>query len=546
MLICQVVHVGKTFGSNWILNDASFSLQEGTRTALVGANGTGKTTLLALIAGLDTPDRGEIHLKKGTKVGYLHQLPQATDETARQVMERAFADILRLEATMNELSAAMGRLESGDDKELNRLFRRFDEAQKAFEEAGGYELSSRLQGVAAGLKLDTELLDRPYRELSGGEQTKIGLAQILLAQPDLLLLDEPTNHLDLDAIEWLEQFLGNYAGSVLLVSHDRAFLNRVVNQVLDLDEGEITTYQGNYSAYVEEREHRLLLEFEAYEEQQKKIQKMKETIKRLREWANRAKPPNAGMHRRAGSMEKALERMEKRDRPNIDPRQLKLSFDLDGRSGQDVVRLSDVTKGFADRALLRGINFHVRFGEKVAIVGGNGQGKSTLLKLILGDCELDSGEVWIGPSVRTGYLSQHILDADANPSQTVIDFFRAGVPLAEGEARHVLARFLFFGSDVFTKVGHLSGGERMRLRLAQLMHQSLNTLILDEPTNHLDIPSREVLEEAIASFPGTVIAVSHDRYFLNKLFTPTFWLADGTLTRYEGTYSEARRRRTHQ
>lgn len=544
MIICQTIGLGKTFGSSWVLSDVTLEIQDGKRCALVGANGTGKTTLLSLMAGLDTADKGEIHFKKGTKVGYLAQLPEILgDETVAEVLQRPFAEVLELERRMNQYAQEMGNVDPADSQQLNRLLRRFDEAQSAFEEADGYEIASKISRVANGLNIDEEMQARRFADLSGGEQTKVGLAQTLLLEPDLLLLDEPTNHLDLFAVEWLESFLRAYAGAVLIVSHDRYFLDEVVNQVFELDNGEVTVYHGNYSAFVEERDRAMLAEFAAYEEQQKKIQKMKEAIKRMREWANQANPPNAGMHRRASSMEKALLRMEKRERPNIDPRQMKLSFNVGGRSGQDVVRLTGAAKSFEQGPLFETVDLHVRFGEKVAVVGPNGIGKSTLLKLILGELQPDAGEVWVGPSVRIGYLSQHIWQSDDVLGQTVIDCFRHAVPVAVGDARHILARFLFFGQAVFCRVRDLSGGERMRLRLAQMMYQSHNLLVLDEPTNHLDIPSREVLEEAVSEFPGTVIAVSHDRYFLNKLFAPTYWLADGRLQRYEGSYDEAKRRR---
>jgi len=361
---------------------------------------------------------------------------------------------------------------------------------------------------------------------------------MLLKQPDLLLLDEPTNHLDLMAVEWLGNFLKEYSGTVLVISHDRFFLDEVVNKVVDLEDGEITTYHTNFTGFVKEKEERLLREFQAFEEQQKKIKKMKETIKKLREWANRANPPNAGLHRRARNMERALERMEKLQRPVLNRKKMNLEMDASDRSGKDVIVLKDVSKRFDDKQLFEHVNMHVTYQERAAIIGENGTGKSTLLKMILQQLEPDIGEVRLGSNVKIGYLSQNIFSTIKD--ETVIEAFREEVNVTEGEARQILARFMFYGYHVFQKVSQLSGGERMRLRLAQLMHQDINLLILDEPTNHLDIDSREVLEEALEDFQGSLLAVSHDRYFLNKLFGKIYWIEAKKLHCFEGDYTWAK------
>jgi ATPase subunit of ABC transporter with duplicated ATPase domains len=518
----------------------SFEIRRGERVGLVGPNGSGKTTLLRLLAGADTPDRGEIFISKGARIGYLEQIPEADPgASVMEVLRTPFADLLKLEQQMQELAIRMAdpRL---NGSELNRVLNRYQVCQEEFEKRGGYEMEAQIRKVVHGLNLPEEMLGRPFASLSGGEKTKIGLAQVLLSEPDLLLLDEPTNHLDLMAIEWLEDFLSQYRGAVLVVSHDRYFLDRVVNRIIDLEGGECTLYHGNYSAFVTEKEQRLLAEFQAYQEQQKKIKKMKEAIKRLREWANRSNPPNAGLHRRASSMEKALERMEKLDRPVLERKRIALNFEIKERGGQEVFRLENIFKEYGNKLVLNGVDLLVRSGERVAIVGRNGSGKSTLLRILMGEETADLGEVFVGPSVKVGYLSQQGWEGD--PDLTVLEAFREEVPVEEGEARHILARFLFYGHAVFRRIRDLSGGERMRLRLAQLMHRDVNALILDEPTNHLDIDSREVLEEALLRFRGTVLAVSHDRYFLNKLFTPVYWLENGILTRYEGNYDEARRK----
>ena len=364
------------------------------------------------------------------------------------------------------------------------------------------------------------------------------LGKMLLTKPDLLLLDEPTNHLDVLAVEWLEKYLRDYDGTILLVSHDRYFLDEVVTKIADLEDGEITVYYGNYSAFVKEKEEKLLRDFQEYEEQQKKIKKMQEVIKRLKQWANEAVPPNEGLHRQARNMERALERMVKVRKPLIDPKKMALTFEAAPRSGKEVVKMIDASFSYAEQPILNAASLHVYWKDRLAIVGRNGTGKSTILQILQGQLPISEGTAMLGSNVRLGYLSQHVAVQD--PKKRVLDVFRDEVEVTEGDARHILAKFMFYGPDVFKRFQDLSGGERMRLRLAQLMHQDINLLILDEPTNHLDIESREVLEEALDDFQGTILAVSHDRYFLNKLFPRTAWLEDGKLTTFEGPYDWAK------
>ena len=360
----------------------------------------------------------------------------------------------------------------------------------------------------------------------------------MLRNPDLLLLDEPTNHLDIMAAEWLAEFLSSYEGTVVIISHDRYFIDEAATKILDMEDGEIELYHANYSGFLKEKEEKLLREFQAYEEQQKKIKKMKEAIKRLRDWANRSNPPSSALHKRATNMERALARMEKLDRPILNRKKMNFELETGARSGKDVLVIKDARKSFGSRELFSGVNLQLKYQDRAAIVGENGSGKTTLLKFIQGELAPDQGEARLGSNVKIGYLSQHM--ELSSKDGTVLDAFRSEVVMNEGEARNVLAGFLFYGPAVFKKVSQLSGGERMRLRLAQLMHQDLNFLILDEPTNHLDIDSREVLEEALDGFEGTLLAVSHDRFFLNKLFNKIYWLESGELTEIEGNYDRAR------
>lgn len=537
MTICSVNNVTKSFGGNIIFENISLEIKNGERVGLVGRNGSGKTTIFQLLTGMESLDAGAIHMKKGTRIGHVAQIPKFDESmTVYEVLSSAFKIEKELEREMRTLEKHMA--EEQESSVLQKLMERYGIIQEKFAFLGGYEIEANIMKVANGLQV-TELFPRSFLELSGGEQTKVSLAYMLLQKPDLLLLDEPTNHLDLFAVEWLEQFLKEYNGTVMVISHDRYFLDEVVTKIFDLEDGEIHVYHTNYSRFVEEKEERLLQEFQAYQEQQKKIKKMKEAIKRLREWANQANPPNEGLHKRARSMERALERMQKLKKPILERKQMGLQFEGQDRSGKDVVVIKEVSKGFADHPLFNEVNLHVRFQERAAIVGRNGTGKTTLLKLLLEQIEPDTGEIRIGSSVKIGYLSQH---AYGKRKSNVLEAFREYVAVTEGEARHILAKFLFYGPAVFKKVTQLSGGEKMRLRLAQLMYQDINFLILDEPTNHLDIESREVLEEALEQYNGTILAVSHDRYFLNKLFEKTYWIDEHKLFEFAGNYAWARQK----
>ncbi|KAB2364355.1 ABC-F type ribosomal protection protein [Bacillus thuringiensis] len=537
MTICSVNNVTKSFGGNNIFENISLEIKNGERVGLVGRNGSGKTTIFGLLTGMESLDAGAIHMKKGTRIGHVAQIPKFDEVmTVYDVLSSAFKVEKELEKEMHALEKNMAVEQ--EQSALEKLMERYGVIQEKFAFLGGYEIEANIMKVANGLQV-TDLFSRVFTELSGGEQTKVSLAYMLLQKPDLLLLDEPTNHLDLFAVEWLEQFLKEYTGTVMVISHDRYFLDEVVTKIFDLEDGAIHVYHTNYSQFVEEKEERLLQEFQAYQEQQKKIKKMKEAIKRLREWANQANPPNEGLHKRARNMERALERIEKLKRPILERKQMGLQFEGQERSGKDVVVMKEVSKGFAGQPLFEQANLHVRFQERAAIVGRNGTGKTTLLKLLLEEINPDVGEIRIGSSVKIGYLSQHTY---GNVKSNVLEAFREYVAVTEGEARHILAKFLFYGPAVFKKVTQLSGGEKMRLRLAQLMYQDINFLILDEPTNHLDIESREVLEEALEQYNGTILAVSHDRYFLNKLFEKTYWIDECKLFEFAGNYAWARQK----
>ncbi|MGG4505051.1 ribosomal protection-like ABC-F family protein [Heyndrickxia sporothermodurans] len=532
MIICSVNKISKSYGGNVIFEDLSFEIKEKDRVGLVGRNGCGKTTLMKLLSAIETADEGQIHWKKGYEIGYLSQIPDSQhDQTVKEVLKTSFQSLVEIEMKMKSLEEKMAQ-ESRDAD-----IQKYGDLQDQFIREGGYEMETNLERVANGLQI-TSLLPQKFSDLSGGEKTKVGLGKILLKNPDLLLLDEPTNHLDLQAIEWLGDYLKDYPGTVVVISHDRYFLDEIVNRIIDLEDGEVHLYKTNFSGFVKEKEERLLQEFQAFQEQQKKIKKMMEAIKRLREWANRANPPNEGLHKRARNMERALERMEKINRPILERKKINVDFEAVHRSGKDVVKLVEVSKSFSDKHLFQHVNMHIQYLDRVAIIGENGTGKSTLLKIMLGQITPDTGEATLGSNLKIGYLSQQAFSQTTDTS--VIDTFRNEISVTEGEARHILAKFLFYGHSVFRKVNQLSGGERMRLRLAQLMYQDINFLILDEPTNHLDIDSREVLEEALDEFNGTILAVTHDRYFLNRLFKKIYWIEDGAVHLFNGDYSWAK------
>lgn len=529
MNILNASNVSKNYVEETLFDNIKVTLNSGETVGLVGRNGEGKTTLLKLLAGLETPSQGVISWKKNVRIGYLNQIPDYEKNTSvYQCLKSVFQELNAISKQLETIENKM----TEDIENINTLISRYGELQTYYEENGGYEIDAKIRKVTHGLNIG-HLLETKWGDLSGGERTKVGLAQMLIKPTDLLLLDEPTNHLDFKSIEWLANYIESYEGATVIVSHDRYFLDETINQIMEIDQRTLHTYNGNYSYFVEEREKRLLDEFEAYKTQQKKIKKMKESIKQLRTWASQAKPPNAAMYRRAKSMEKALNRIKRLEKPTLDSKKMNMELEEGKRVSNRVIEMENVAKRY-DYLLFKNVNMLIRRGEHVAIIGDNGTGKSTLLKMILGMTSLDEGSIKTANNLKIGYLSQHEFENDNNT--TLLNIIREKVNVSEGQARHILANFMFYGKDVFKKVNDLSGGEKIRLRWAQIVNTDYNLLVLDEPTNHLDIDAKETIEEALLDYEGTIITVSHDRYFLNKLFHTTYLLKDKALEKFEGNY----------
>ncbi|MBN2384437.1 ABC-F type ribosomal protection protein [bacterium] len=510
MLALSVKDIKKSFGAVEVLRQVSFGINQGERIGLVGRNGSGKTTLFRIIAGLDKPDQGSFSVAKGLSLSYQEQIPFFPDEsTVHAVLRTAFHKLDPVRSSIRAMEQEMAR--SGQDVDP-QLLERYGELMHSFEQAGGYEIEQRLDRVGQGLGISRSMHTQLFQRLSGGEKTKVCLAKILLENPDVLLLDEPTNHLDIQALEWLEDFLSKYNGTVLLISHDRYFLDRTVTGIIELEDGQTTSYPGNYSAYNTAVEQAFMAQFEAYKDQQKKIKAMRQAIVRFREWGRRSDDPR--FFKKAFNMEKRIERLEKIERPRTQ-KGMELELTASSRSGDRVISIHNLDKTFGEIRLFENTDLTITYGERVALLGPNGSGKSTLFRTILGEVKPDRGEVILGSRVMIGYLEQEIAFDD--PSKTLVEFIRESLIVDETKARNILAAFLFYRDDVYKTIRSLSGGEKVRLRLCLLLHQENNLLLLDEPTNHLDIEARESFEESLLNYEGSMLFISHDRYFINKL-----------------------------
>lgn len=525
----------KNFGFRNILSGASLEIMTGERVAIVGRNGAGKSTLLKLIAGEENPDAGIVTVRRGATVCYLEQIPKlpGADVATRDILMQPFEAILASERRLRTLEASLASEQDADA--LDKLMRQYAFQQSQYEALGGYEVEERFGRITQGFGL-TELLDRPFAVLSGGQKTIVMLACTMLRQPDILLLDEPTNHLDMRTLEWFEAYLSKYRGTVVIVSHDRYFLDRTTEKTILLDNGMCTTFAGNYTFARQEEERLLLLEFEQYKNQQKQIEAMKAAIARYYEWGRRS--DDKRHFRKAHELEKRLEKMEILARPQLEKPKISLQFS-GKRTGREVLRLKDYSLSIGELRLLEDVTVTLFYQQKVCLLGDNGAGKTTFVRALLGEARENTETLFLAPSAKLGYIPQEIrFRAD---TLSVLEAFREEHPSSEGEARGILAKFFFYGDAVRKRVGALSGGEKVLLKLAILVQRQVNFLILDEPTNHIDMETREMLEEALLDYGGTLLFISHDRYFIQRIADRIWAIENRRLYDYDGGYDAYRK-----
>ena len=525
ILACQ--NICKAFGDNEVLKNASFHIEEREKAAIVGINGAGKSTLLKIIMGEMTADDGQTIINKGASIGYLaqHQEMQSGNTIFDELLT-VKQDVLDLEARIRSMELSMKQVQGA---ELQELMDQYARLSHEFEQKNGYAWKSEITGVLKGLGFTEEDFSKHVDTLSGGQKTRVSLGKLLLSKPDIIMLDEPTNHLDMGSITWLETFLMNYQGAVLIVSHDRYFLNRVVTKVIEIDQGQVTTFMGNYSDYAQKKAMLREAQMQAYLNQQREIKHQEEVIAKLKSF-NREKSI-----KRAESREKMLDKLEVLDKPTEVKADMHIELEPRVVSGNDVLTVLGLSKAFPPQTLFTDIDFEIKRGERVALIGSNGTGKTTILKILNQVIPADAGEVHLGSRVQIGYYDQehHVLHMEKTVFEELSDAYPT---LTNTKIRNVLAAFLFTGDDVFKRIKDLSGGERGRVSLAKLMLSEANFLILDEPTNHLDIVSKEVLEDALNHYTGTVLFVSHDRYFINTVATRILDLENQGLTNYIGNY----------
>lgn len=538
MMDISIANAKKNYGFKNVLDGFALDVTSGEKIGLIGPNGCGKTTLFKLITKEEGLDSGSISIRKGANVRLLSQMPPVVDDecTVRDILTRDFKDVFEIEAHMKELEKQMAVV---DSNELERILDLYGKLQNRFMDLDGYTIDSKISELCNKFRIDENMLNRKFNTLSGGEKTIVNLASIMLSNPDILLLDEPTNNLDIDTLEWLESYLKSYTGTIILCSHDRYFLDKVVSKIVLIERGKSEIFFGNYSYYLEENERRTLAEFEQYKDQQKMIEAMKRKIKQLQEFGKLAYPGGESFFKRAASIQKRLDKIELLDKPET-AKEIPLNFQMTDRSGKQVLMVRDFDLTVADKDLLDQVSFDVAFKDRTCLMGKNGSGKSTLIKYIMNlyENEQDDSHVRIGSNVSIGYIPQTITFEDDNA--TILDVARKSYYGSETHLRASLAKFMFNGENVFKRVGTLSGGEKVRLKLFELMQKNVNLLIMDEPTNHIDITTQEVLEEALKEYPGTILFISHDRYFINKIAEKILYIEDKEIKEYLGNYDDYR------
>ena len=535
MIILDVNKISKNFGYGQLFEDVSFSLNEGESISIVGPNGCGKSTLLKIIAGLEKADKGIVNIKKDARVSYLDQTGSSVNDEREvyQILRSTFKTINEMENRLNKMQQQL--LLSMPQNKYDELMEKYCNLLEQFSLMGGYDVEVNINTVVEGLKIDKSILHQSYNNLSGGEKTLVQLAKALLYKPDLFLLDEPTNHLDIDRIEWLEGYIKSFKGATVIVSHDRYFLDKMSNKILAINNAFAKVYATNYSGYLQEVEHEFEKQMADYKNQQLIIKRLEERIKYFSE---RGMATNSStLCDRAHSLQTQLDRIKKNavQRPK-ETKKIDVGFKEDKKSSKTIVSTKNLTVVVPNgKTILKNVNMNICAKEKVALIGANGSGKSTFIKTVMGKQDLQVlGEVFVGPSVKVGYLPQII--EFKNGEQGLLEYFKEELALNEQQARRILAKFQFYKEDVNKKVENLSGGEKIRVKLAELLQQKINTLIFDEPTNHIDIPTKEVLEDAIESFDGTLIFVSHDRFFINKFADKVIEFCGGETTEYVGNY----------
>lgn len=530
MIEIGVSNLGKSFGVDKIFENVTFDIKDKERVGLVGKNGVGKSTLMKIICGLEDATTGQVNKRRGLKIGYLEQIHNFPENMlVEDILKLSFSDIYNIEVEMNELQNTFDNLKG---EKLEQAVKKYSLLHDSFESMGGYRIKENLSKISIGLDISNTMQQNKFSNLSGGEKTRVVLGKILLENPDVLLLDEPSNHLDIKSVEWLEDYLITYEGTVVIISHDRYFLDRVVNKVVELSSDGAFVYNGNYSKYVIQKELRFLQELKEYENQQRKIKKMEDQIQRYRIWG--AMRDSEKMYKRAKELEKRLEKIDELKKPIKDKKIKSFALNSSERTGRIVLEVNNISKTFGDKVLFTDSNLNVFYKDSIAILGENGTGKSTLIKMVLNETPCDTGEIRLGSKVNIGYLPQDVVFEDE--SMKVIDYFSYKYSISVSEARNQLAKVLFTDDDVYKKINNLSGGEKTRLKLLTLMYEKSNVLILDEPTNHLDIDSRESLEEDLINYEGTIIFISHDRYFIDKIATRVAEIENKSINIYDFDY----------
>ena len=529
MVIFKANNLKKSYGADIIFDNVSFDLKEGEVVGLLGRNGTGKSTLLKILKGLETPDSGNIQFFKKCSMGYLEQIPEYPNMTVQDVLYLPFEKVMSIEKDMRAIEGLLAT--SLNENDMNKLLEKYGRLQEAFDKNNGYSISSKVEKIKNGLNITEDLSNSIFDKCSGGEKTRVLVAKMLLEEPEILLLDEPTNNLDIKTLEWLEDYIKQYKGSVLVVSHDRYFLDHVIGRVLELDTDGIEEYDGNYSKYIQDKEQRFLERYKAYENNQYITHRMEMQVRRL-------KSMNSQILRGvANKIENRLNKMEKIDKPIFEKKSMRMNEFSGSRSGATLLEAVGIAKSFEQKELFSDIDLTIEKGDKIGIIGENGSGKTTLLKILLGQEMPDDGIIEISSTAKIGYLTQDTSFEDEE--KTILEtFIQSFDSMNQGEARNKLASMLFTSDDVYKKIKVLSGGEKIRLKLCILMNQNLNLLVLDEPTNHLDLNSREVLEENLMNYSGTLLFVSHDRYFLEKMTNKIWNLENKQMEVFSGNYDE--------